>query len=229
MDHLRISTTNEPPMQASKWLTAQVLIDEEEMRSLLDFIGTFALYTCGAVCLPGEERISTKNFLQAYSHYVQLLKEGQLPQTQDYRLPFSAAMTATLEALYVIPLNDGQQLVRVGKPVIQLQAHHIDYSSLDKKFRSMVFGENNIPWGIQFSFPQLYQDRTTGRVEKVLQTSPNASLFQNLQKWVRQHTIPTPFYVEEKQYNVPMRLGKQCLSWINRHPQLVAKGIKVLI
>jgi hypothetical protein len=49
-----------------------------------------------------------------------------------------------------------------------------------------------------------------------------------MQQWVRSHTIATPFEVEGKKVNVPIRLGKECLSRINSHPQLQAKGLRVI-
>jgi hypothetical protein len=56
---------------------------------------------------------------------------------------------------------------------------------------------------------------------------PNTTLFKRLQQWVRSHTIATPFEVEGKKINVPIRIGKRCLNWIHVHPQLRAKGIRV--
>ncbi len=39
-------------------------------------------------------------------------------------------------------------------------------------------------------------------------------------QWVRDNTRATPFSVEGKKINATMRLGKNCFSWINHHPQL---------
>jgi hypothetical protein len=66
-------------------------------------------------------------------------------------------------------------------------------------------------------------------VEAVKETPsfPNTVLFHQIQRWMRGATIPTPFLVDGKGVNVPLRLGKRCLSWINTHAQLKAKGIRV--
>jgi len=56
---------------------------------------------------------------------------------------------------------------------------------------------------------------------------PNTALYRSVQRWMRAHTIPTPFHVNGKKINVPMRLGKKCLPWISEHCQLKEKGIKV--
>lgn len=229
MAELRISTTDEAPLQASKWLKSQMLIDAEEMRQLFDSMGNFHLFLSGALSKRGKGEISKEEFLKCYQAYIACLSDGKLPEPSTYRHSFSPILTKNPDALYVILMGEDQQLIRAAKPIIQLQAHNIGYSPVDGKFRSMVFGNDSIPWGIQFSYPQLFQDNSTKQVEQTRHSPqfPNTELFQILQKWVRNHTVPTPFSVSGEEMNVPIRLGKQCLSWINRHPQLVAKNISI--
>lgn len=234
MNDLRISTHQEQPLQASKWLQIQALLDIDEMALLLDVLAPFYLFQCGSITQrgPGGEggqKESKEAFLARYNTYIESLKSGVLPPIPSYQLFFSSVLTVVNDCLYVVPIGDDRQLIRVSKPVIQMQACTIDYSPVDNKFRSMVFGSQNIPWGIQFSYPQLYQDPISKQPENVKDPVlyPNTHLFRILQKWMRQHTIPTPFIVDGKVINVPMRLGKHCLSWINKHPQLISKGISV--
>jgi len=229
MDHLRIGTTSEPPLQASKWLSCQALLDVEEMSHLLDSLGIFFLYICGHVFEKNKRPLSKEEFLKHYASYIDSLKQGVLPPPESYRMWFSPAMTVSPDALFSIPVGTEQQIIRVSKPVVQLQAHHLDFSPIDKKFRPMIFGIDSITWGIQFSYPQLYQDGQTKQVVQIKndESFPNTALFHTLQRWMRQHTIPTPFCVEGIKYNVPMRLGKKSLGWINKHPQLILKGITV--
>lgn len=229
---LRQSTVAEKPLQASKWLQSQALLSKEELEDLFKFLEesfNFYLYPCGVVCSKEKGEISKTEFVEAYGKYINSLKHGETPDLAFYRTVFSPAMTITTDALFTIPVGEDRQIIRISRPVIQLQAHNIDYSTVDKKFHSMVFGIDSIAWGLQFSYPQLFQDNETKQVEiiKKNQTFPNTALFQLLQKWMRQHTIPTPFIAEGKVTNVPMRLGKKCLDWIHQHPQLVQKNISV--
>lgn len=239
MTSLRSSTTAEKPLQASKWLQIQALLSKNELAELFKFLDsscvdknadkTFYLYACGTVCSKGEGEISKNTFLTIYGNYIDHLMQGKLPDPTFYRTAFSPAITVSTDTLFTIPVGDDRQIIRISKPVIQLQAHNMDYSTVDKKFHSMVFGMDSIPWGIQFSYPQLYQDNQTKQVEiiKKSQEFPNTILFQTLQKWMRQNTIPTPFIAENTSINLPIRLGKECLSWINHHPSLVKKNITV--
>lgn len=226
---MRISTIDEVPLQASKWLKSQALIDGQEMRRLFEALGSFHLFLSGILCNRGQEELSRKHFFDRYDAYIESLKAGELPDPSAYRQVFSPVMTKTTDALYAVLMGEDQQLVRVSKPVIQLQAHHMGYSREDGQFRTMVFGSDSIPWGIQFSYPQLYQDNETKDVELTRHSTqfPNTELFHLLQKWMRNNTIPTPFHVNDEVVNVPVRLGKQCLDWINRHPSFAAKGISV--
>lgn len=229
---LRQSTITEKPLQASKWLDSAALVSPRELADLFTFLeesSPFSLYSCGVVCSKNHGAMPKEELLKAYETYVRQLIDGQIPDPAVYRKMFSPAMTVTTEALFSVPVINDRQIIRVSKPVIQLQAHNIDYSPVDKKFHSMVFGLDSIAWGIQFSYPQLYLDNKTGEVETIRKSEafPNTAIFQQLQKWMRQHTIPTPFIAEGNLVNVPMRLGKECLSWINNHPQLIQNHISV--
>jgi hypothetical protein len=57
--------------------------------------------------------------------------------------------------------------------------------------------------------------------------SLNAQLFQKIKQWVRDTTRATPFVVDGKKTNVPIRLGKTSFSWIHNHPQLIQQKIGV--
>lgn len=226
---LRISS-NEPPMQASKWLDIPLLIDATEMRQLFDVLGDFYIYGASSLCKPGEEQISKQEFLQKYETYIQDLKNGRLPDESTFRRFFSSIFTVSSEFLYIVQTANGQHLVRVSKPVIQLQPHRLSYSTIDGKFRSMVLGIDNLSWGIQFSYPQIFQDPQNNEVKQVADNLefPNTALFRAIQRWIRHHTIPSPFLVEGKKINVPARLGKECLTWINQHPQFEEKGFRIV-
>lgn len=218
-----------PPLQVSKWIKLPVLIDLEEMKSLLASLGPFSIFLTSGMVKQGEGRISQAEFEACYQMYIEALKGGELPTHEKIRPYFSSIFTNNIESVYTVLFPNQQQLIKPDKPVIQLQHHTFNYSTVDGKFRSMVLGSDSIGWGIQFSYPQLYQD-TSMQIRQVRNPEefPNTRLFQQLQRWVRHHTYPVPFEVNHQRIHVPIRLGKNCFSWINHHPQLAAKGLKVL-
>lgn len=219
-----------PPFQASKWLKTQVLLDAHEMEMLLEQLQKASFYQVSGVCQAGQEKLEKHVFLQKYREYIDALKRGESLPEADYRTFFSLAITLTPEALRAVPVDAGRLLVRVVQPVIQMQPHSMDYSMPDKKFHSMVYGSESVSWGVQFSYPQIFQDSFTKKIFSVKESPefPNTALFKQLQRWIRHNTIPIPFLLMGERINIPVRIGKECLSWINHHPDLKRKKLEVV-
>lgn len=229
---LRVSSGNQdPPYQAGKWLSLQALIDGQEMAALLNTLGNPYIFLVSGAQPRGSSAYPRQKFIEEYGAYIETLKSGQLPSDALVRTLFAALWTLSPDHVYAVHVGEDKQLIRICKPVIQLQPHSMDYSPYDQKFRSMMFGQESISWGIQFSYPQMFQDPATHEVVKPNDVAkfPNTGLFQTLQRWMRNNSSATPFLMDGKKINVPMRLGKNCFAWINNHPQLVNKGLKVAL
>ena len=221
---MRVSSLKtEGPLRVSKWLDLPLLVDEEEMRSLLNVLGSVTFAVTDRVVARRESVVDGAAFFDLYCAYVAELRAGKQPSRSD---GFHLAATSCNAALYEIPLEEGRCILKCCRPVIRVQPHRLSYSEVDGKFRSMVFGADALSWGIQFSYPQLFQDPRTHRVEKIDTglNFPDTALFKRLQLWARAHTAPSPFCVGGRQFVSPARLGKRCFSWIAQHPQLVQRG-----
>lgn len=216
-------------MEASKWLQVQALLDIDEITDLFRTLGSFKMFRIGSVIDFSETELTLEKFLETYRNYVSMLKEGKVPDESDYRSVFTSVITVSPDFIEAVPVDGAKQIIRVMKPVIHLLVHRLGYSPTEDKFRPMVKGKESITWGLQFSYPQLYQEKEEVFKVDESESFPNTRLFHILQKWMRQQTIPTPFLVDGKKTNVPIRLGKKCLSWINRHPQLKEKNIAVVV
>lgn len=229
---LKISTlAQEGAYKISKTIKIPVLLEYEEFKSLLEMLGDVCFYEVQGIVKCDEGVIDKKAFLDIYRLYLDLVKKGGEFDLKQFYSPFSSALSCTSNTLYSIVIDEKRRLIKASKPVIQLQLNQIQYSNEDGSFRSMVYGEQGISWGVLFSYPQIYQDPHTQDIFEVDEGPqfPNTHLFRKLQKWVRSHTMATPFIVGDRRINVPIRLGKKCFSWINCHPQLVKKGIKVRV
>lgn len=227
---LEISTPQERGvMRVSKALKHQVLLDAEEMRSLFAALEPFEIFAVSQPVLQNGMTLEKEEFLKSYAEYVASLKEGKLPDEMPMRKYFSSAFSTVREALYAMPVGNERFLVKAIKPVVQLQIHHFFASTIDGKFHSMVLGKDSITWGIQFSYPQIYQNPLSHEYSKVIDSPefPNTALFHRLVKWLRAHTLPTPFVFQGKRSNQPIRLGRGCLPWIERHPGLIAHHIQI--
>ncbi|MBS0615637.1 MAG: hypothetical protein JSR58_03685 [Verrucomicrobia bacterium] len=216
---LRVSSVAEP-YNVSKWLKHQVLLDPSEMEDLFEM--SFSLYNVSEVT--SEPELSKKNFLALYREYIAALQNGSLQFPKDMRRYFSAALSCTPEALYLQKVREGSFLVKPSKPLVQLQAHYFLPSHVDGRIYPLVFGEDSVAWGLQFAYPQIFQGED---YEKVGAQFENTALFQLIGRWIREHTVPTTFIWNEQKVATPLRLGKNCFSWIHRHPQLLSKGIKI--
>ncbi len=93
----------------------------------------------------------------------------------------------------------------------------------------MVQSSDSISWGVQFSYPQLFQDPHTRKVVKIADQDAfeNTALFTSLMQWMRSHTLPTPFVVNGVRTNSSIRVGKRALSWVGSLVQLQQKGIDI--
>lgn len=211
-------------------MQVHVLLDICELKRLFEDLGDFYLVQITGLTQRGEGVISQEDFMGVYEGYIHELKEGKVPGKKDYGRLFSFAMTRSLDDLYASFVGEDKQLIRIRRPVIQVQEHTLHYSPFDRKFRSMVLGLDCIAWGLQFSLPQLYHDPDKNEAVNVFASKEyaNGAFFRFLQKWIRQHTIPTPFEVDGDVIKTSVRLGKDCCTWINRHPGLIKKGIAVL-
>ena len=157
------------------------------------------------------------------------LKKGERLQDEEFRFYFTTVFTSTLEAIQALDVLENREIISPKLPCLQLQHHRFDYSQMDGKFRSMVLGKDTISWGLQISYPQLFQDPNTRIVTSALNVKDfeNAHLFKTFQEWIRKNTEPVPFIINDTVIRAPIRIGRNCFSWISKHPELIAKGIKV--
>jgi hypothetical protein len=212
--------------QASKWLFYRVLLDEAEMENLFSSLPPFELYATHGIVSPDEVQFSREEFLAQYGAYVQKLKKGETPIVP--KPLFSAAVSATKEAFYQMEVSKGV-IVKVAKPIVQLSAHHFNYSSETGDFHFMVHSKEAVEWGLQFSYPQIYSNSHDAEIIEVMKdrTYPNTELFRSLMKWMRSHTRPTPFEIQGKRVNSQARIGNRCFEWIGHHQGLKKVGLVV--
>jgi hypothetical protein len=214
-------------LQASKWLKYQALLDTDEIAALLDALEPFLIYRVSDAILEDKACIEKTDFLNHYARYIDGLKAGSLIDERLLRPYFSSVFTVSRELLHPMVVAGGKVLMRPTRPVVQLQLHHFFASQTDGQIYPMVQSHESTSWGIQFSYPQLYQDLKTQEIKKVDSKEPNTALFSRLTKWMRANTQPTPFLFQGKKINSPIRIGKRCFAWIAHHPGLAARGLAI--
>ncbi|MBI5273022.1 MAG: hypothetical protein HY861_03465 [Chlamydiia bacterium] len=219
---LRISNASKEGIyQGSKWLKFQVLCDEQELRALFQALHPFFLFPLTG--MGSGKAFAEEDFLQEYGSWIAGLREGRVPTDGQLRRILAAAITDDLESLWLQEIEGKGFITKIGKPVVQMQAHFFSYSDVDEVLRPMSMGLESVFWGVQFSYPQIYQDAKTMELRNV----ERGRLFEQVRLWVREFTRATPFIVGKKKINAPIRLGKACFSWIQLHPQLIQRSLGV--
>jgi hypothetical protein len=229
MSLIRLAPKQAPVFLASKWLHLDLLV--ESLDSLFDSMPSFFHFSTLGVQLRGANAIQRGDFAHCWQTYINDLKNGKIPQDPSLRFYCTSVLTTTLDAVRALDIADDKEIIIPYEPVVQMQLHRFSYSSLDSKFHSMAFGQNSISWGVRLSYPQLFQYPQTRQVEEALDETrfANATLFLACRQWMREHTRPTPFEFQGVRTNVPMRIGKECLTWINNHPELALRGLSVMV
>jgi len=226
----RAAPKDAPQFFASKWLHIQVLIDSEEMQDLFHTMGEFLIFSTMGIKPVGENQISKAHFLEQYGRYIDLLKAQKSIDDDALRFYFSAVLTRSEEALLAIDVGNNREIIRPLKPILQMKLHRFDYSYVDGKIRPSVLGKDTVSWGVEISYPQLYQDPVTRVCEKATNPLffPNAELFKKVQLWIRANTLPTPFVAQDVRIRCPIRIGKKCFAWIDCHKELKERNLKVV-
>jgi len=219
---LRISSLEKEGIyQGAKWLKFQVLCQRDELEQLFHRLRPISIFPLTGI-VDGNP-IPEEVFLSEYESWIDGLKEGRIPEDSSIKKILAAAFTDDLESLWLQEVSGKGFLMKMAKPTLLVQAHSFSYSEMDGEFRPMSMGLNSIFWGLQFSFPGVYQDAKTMELREV----ERGKLFEQVRLWVREATRATPFHVGGIRINSPIRLGKECFSWINRHPQLQSQGISI--
>lgn len=222
---LRASTlAAEGPFRASKWIDLQVLLNVKECEALCSELASMRIFDASGVHSVGDGEIPIADFVSRYASYLQALENGE----DAPHLPLNGVWTRDLDALYAIHIDEQRELIKPCLPVIQVQAASLAYSEENACLKPKVFGADCILWGLQFSYPQLFQDPKTQEIVKV-DGFPNTELWQTLRRWVRRHTRPTPFLIQGSVVNSPVRVGNESLEWASTHPQLQAQGLALAV
>ncbi len=199
------------PYEASKWLKIPALLEPSALKEILGFADYYPLSGFTDSLKPVPE-------FKAYEEYIESWKRGEEAKLKDTAF----GQTLYPDALYAMQTSKGY-MIRPAHPNVQITSHYMNFS--EGEIKTNVFGENTLSWGVQFAFPQLHT-KEEGEVGKHLEAA-NFQLFKKIQAYIREHTVPAKFIWEEKPYQSSLRISKPALDWVNLHPWLKRKGLRV--
>ena len=222
--------SQQPPLQVSRFLQQQVLLEPTELKTLLESLeGALHFYASSGLAV-GKTEVSLEEVLMSYADYIQGVRSGNEIDPSILRKNLTLLMTVGNNDVYSQELSQGRVIARAISPVIMIQAHTLAFSAEDRCCRSMVLGPDALYWGLQFSYPQLYQDPSTQEVLSVDRSEkyPNTALYFSIQKWLRHNSQALNVKMQDTAFRSPIRLGLSCESWINQMEVLQEKGVELL-
>lgn len=228
---IRVSTQSvEGQCPVSMWLSTALYLSAQEMQRFIESLGPFFILKTDTVIPKNEGIIKSEDFLAAYKDYITALSLGEDIDEKSVKKYFQSVWTLNLDTVYSIDVDPDRHIIKLSKPSIILQHHKLHYSDDDQKFRSMVLGLDAFTFGIQISYPQLYQDPKTHELKKILLEGSfvNTDLYKKIKQWVKTNTRPISFLIENKKVTLPYRIGKEALAFVNHHPWIVKKHFKVI-
>ena len=192
--------------KVSKWLTASMLLSLGEMTHFFETLGDFTLVKTGEI-LDESGHTSKEEFLKLYETYLLSLNNDNAIRLPSFLICFDE------EDVYSLQTASGKFIQYPKKPLIQIREHKFQITS-DLRVQTMVFGKESIRFGLIFSYPQIFFDNETKKIVETLKDkeNPNTIAFHKIQKFVRDHTKPTPLIIEGLKKNATFRIGKSFSS-----------------
>lgn len=200
----------------SRWQRHAFLLHPDEMGALFEQLSPFSIYQVSSVVDVGQELIAPSFFLSQYASYFSTFLENEQLDLAPYRALFSSAWVREQSSVSLVEVKGERRLVRPLLPVIQLQAHQFYYDPGQGKFFSMPLGKGNRSWGIQASFPYIFQRGAEGKIEEVDKAHPEYALYTTLARFLRKETTPAPFMVGGEKKYAPFRVGKVALPLVGK-------------
>ncbi len=230
-----MNTTILPPLlpnnkgsRFAKWISFELLLHPEEMKDLLEsFSGTLA-FSLRKTAPLAEQRISFSSLLQDYKKYVLYLMNGEIPPVEFLQNGnLYPVFTEDPMTLSYYPYKESGN-IKMQKPSMPAKPVCLHFSPRDLSVRPVARNPEDILWGLQFSFPYLYQDSQTKKIETFRPSSyPNHSLPKRMRSFIRERTVPTTFLYQSQKLTSSFRLGKKYLPYISKHPQLKRYSLSV--
>lgn len=211
------SLEKEGKFQASKWMHVRLFLSKKELEALFHHLGSFDLVSLSKLSSIEDLIIAPDLFFSLYQEYLLALKRGQ----KTDKKVFSLAMVEDPESLFFAQLKPSLFAARLKKPCIQISLVEFSY---DEELGECFFNQHakdGISCGLQFSFPQFYEDPETRKQNvhfKDLSFSHTA-LFKALQQWMRNHTKPLSLYKGKNVIKTGIRVGLDGAELLKEHAE----------
>ncbi|PCI94021.1 hypothetical protein COB11_04430 [Candidatus Aerophobetes bacterium] len=229
-NHISLSTVQEEGLlRASKHQRVQVLMEASELRELFFHLGDFYVVESAKVKDPEQQVITKEDYLKRYALYIDHLKTKLDSPEKDILSPLSVCFSKVLDCFYMIDVGNNKALIKQKAPSVFVQPFSFHYDSESASIFTGVHTKDRIFWGLEFSFPQMYQDPKTFDTIEILKDkqNPNTQLFKKLQSSLRKNTKPTSLNFSGVSKAFPFKLSQNSLAWVQDYPKLKQFNIQI--
>lgn len=217
---LDVSTIEkEGDLHCSKWVKHAILLDKEEMESFWKVLDSSIMISPVQKVSKEKWQVSKEHFFAQYEKYLSWLRLEEEFPPPALRKEFTLMASSFVEAFYAVSVALDQFIIKARCPVIQIQTYHCFISKFDRKIYPMAMNADSFTYGLQISYPQIYEEPHTGKFKKMLleKDFPNTILYKQIVQWLRNHTKPAIFFIGDKEEVAPFRVGKKDKDWMSDH------------
>lgn len=212
----------------SKWISIDFLIDPSEMKNLFESLNPFVLISPFYEEPNSPHVLTSKTFLEAYSQFIMHSQNGENPNYHELKEFLFVMMMPSIEGVFLKPITSQKNALIFQAPYLEIKPIALSLSQVDHSLRVVPMQKSLVWWGLRCSYPQIVQDSKTLQMTTISQSEhPLGQLFKKFRIWIRENTRATPFVTDIKKVTHPIRLGKDCLSWIQKHPLLKTTHLRI--
>lgn len=213
----------------AKWLQTPLLCSLEELDLLLHSLGSIFLVPAGGLLEREALFVSPEDLRSTYQQYLAWIVSSAALPSAEMRRHLTLMMSVSLDSFSAAEIKTGRFMIKPVQPVVMIQPYHFFMSSLDQKIHSMVMSQESISWGLQFSYPQMYEDPKNHLFGKISEAPefPNTALYKKVVQWVRSFAMPAPVHYMGQKTHASFRIGKQAFALAQAHKGLQKRGIEV--
>lgn len=205
-----IASSNFKKPLFSKWQKIHVLLDPIEMENLLEHLLPLAILNNSEVVPWGKIFLQIDAFMNTYQKYIDIL-QGKIPKQ---KIGLSYALSEQIDNFRAVTVAPDKYICRAVQPDVHMQAHEFLLDS-GGQILPQVFSNEAISWGVQFSYPAIFQDSYTMEVFQTTRKPFSGwQLFSSIRGWIRNHSVPLPINFQGKIIHTPIRIGREAATWI---------------
>ncbi len=184
------------------------------MKRFLDSLGSCLIVSPVQILTLETYQLSQESFLERYGRYLDWIGSDPGFPSSKVRNDCTLMISSGPDSFYSVPVAGGFFL-KPGLPVVSVRTYHCFISSLDGSLRSMAMNVDSFTFGLEFSYPQIYEDPRTGEFRKTLldSDSPNTALYKKMTSALRRQTKPLLIEINGNKVAAPFRVGIDSSDW----------------